>query len=269
MAYGFGGGIRGTALGGLILATLTALASCDDSSDAEDGAGMGGQGAVAGRAGGGDATSGRTGAGGSSGSSVSGGAAGRGGGGSSGNAGEGKSGGSGGKPATPSALRPECPEAPPDNGTSCSDEEVQCQYGAEPRPECRPVATCKAGLWSVPSIPASRCPEPTDVACPGTMDELEGERCTLGGVANSGPFCQYEDVTCACDESTCDATDCAWFCPPPLEEMDCPRGQPNVGTSCDDPSITCKYTTCQDHRCVDGYWSAVDNGSCSPTPVGS
>ena len=179
--------------------------------------------------------------------------------------------GSGGSAVQPSpmvGLRPECAEDAPKNGQACATENVQCQYGTDPRKACRPVAICKSGMWSVKVGPPSACPVLAQVDCPDLPAKLANQRCTPGSVANSGPYCAYNDVTCACDESTCNATDCAWYCDAPLAEPDCPRGQPNLGTSCPSEGLVCKYTTCEDHRCVGGYWTAVDNRVCAMTPIG-
>jgi len=174
------------------------------------------------------------------------------------------------QPPPVTGLRPECAKSVPKNGDSCTIENIQCQYGTDPRRACRPVATCRSGVWSVKVGTASSCPKLAEADCSDTPAELANQRCTPGAMADSGPYCTYNDVTCACDSNTCNAgaTSCAWSCDRPLPEPSCPWGQPNLGTSCTRNGLVCKYTICEDQHCVGGYWTAVDNGSCPMTPVG-
>jgi hypothetical protein len=245
------------------------------------GAGTGGTGMAnggdVGTAGAGDQPTAGTGAGGSRGGSGGSGTGGSGGQAKGGSSSSGKggsssggtsAGGSAGDPPTPTDMRPECPASAPKNGASCSADNVQCQYGTDPRRACRPVATCKSGQWSVKVGTSAACPPLADTDCPSTPAELADARCVQASVPESGPYCAYNDVTCACDVGTCDATDCAWYCDPPLSDPDCPWGQPNVGTSCASNGLVCRYTTCVDHKCTGGYWTATDNGSCPMTPFG-
>ncbi|HYQ01825.1 MAG TPA: hypothetical protein VER96_24295 [Polyangiaceae bacterium] len=262
--------------GGTVCAWLTnvflvvglggAMAACSSSSSQRGAENAGATGAIGGGSGaddGASATGGRAGSGGGSGSAGASAAAGKGGTSARGGA------SNGGEPPVPSDLHPGCPALAPSTGQSCTSDGLQCQYGIDPRRACRPLATCQSGSWMVKEGTLAACPELAEADCPASMGQLADQRCAQGAV-NAGPYCAYNDVTCVCDPENCDATgtDCAWFCDKPLADANCPWGQPNIGTSCASEGLVCRYTTCADHHCTNGYWTAMSNGSCPMTPVG-
>jgi len=247
----------------VVVGLFGALAACSQPSSQSGAGEVGASGAMGGGSGGDDGASAL---GGRAGSTA---AAGKGGTSASGGAGVGVGAGNGGAPPVPSNLRPGCPALAPSTGQSCTSDGLQCQYGSDPRRACRPLATCQSGAWMVKVGTPAACPELAAANCPASLAQLATQRCAQGAV-NAGPYCVYNDVSCVCDPENCDATgtDCAWSCDKPLADPKCPWGQPNIGTSCASEGLVCRYTTCADHHCTDGYWTAVSSGSCPMTPVG-
>jgi hypothetical protein len=164
-------------------------------------------------AGGAGGAAGSSSAGGADGGSASGGS---GGGGGSGSGGTGGGGGAGGA----STYSGGCPSTAPADGAVCTSDGRSCSYGNAPRGECRPVATCTGGHWSVH---AGTCPPPSSAAdCP-SAPPAEGAACTT-----DQQLCDYPGAKeCMCFVNV------GWTCdvPHPTDPT-CPTTPPNAGTTC-------------------------------------
>lgn len=145
-------------------------------------------------------------------------------------------------------------------------EGLTCEYGPDPRPECRASATCTKGTWA---IYQARCvPLPT-VTCPDTREAAAGQSCPT-----EGAYCVYGDLACQCtncstggpvDICTGDPT---WHCAAPNADANCPAGIPLLGSACTSEGKSCTYAcgTSGARVCEQGAWYAADGGPC---PVSS
>jgi hypothetical protein len=156
-----------------------------------------------------------------------------------------------------------CPPSLPTGG-ACKTEGLVCQYGADPRRECRPAATCTSGTWKI-SNPG--CPEPPTATCPATRDEASGKICST-----KDAYCSYPgDLICHCTNCidhpvpVCQG-DFTWRCDTPNPDDQCPPGKPNLGTACSVEGKHCVYGCGTDggRKCSAGSWKSADG---SPCPV--
>ena len=129
--------------------------------------------------------------------------------------------GSTGSDAAPDATSSgPCPPTLPAAMTPCTRETLICQYGSDPREQCRPAATCSMGFWTVNT---PNCDPITPPAmCPATRE------------AASGQMCATRDAACAYDGLLCRCTNCrsfpvggcngplVWQCNAPNPDMACP-----------------------------------------------
>jgi len=148
--------------------------------------------------------------------------------------------------ADASTWSPVCPEAEPSQGTSCSIEGVDCQYG------CDDVLVCSDGTWAGAvcagqDITCDAGPNPS--ACPSSLSSIPS-----GGACTGGATCIYPDGLCECTSPGDPTPDggSSWFCGP---EPGCPMPRPRIGTACSSPSQTCDYAACGDSvTCTSGVW---------------
>jgi hypothetical protein len=148
-----------------------------------------------------------------------------------------------------------CPAAPPAAAGACSREGLVCAYGVDPRPQCRPTATCRGAAWELAD---PGCPLPPPAACPETR------------AAAADQPCPTQDARCSYDGLACHCTSCveypvvhcggeaAWRCDAPNPDPACPAALPNLGTGCAPESKMCVYG-CEPNlarRCVGGVWLA-------------
>jgi hypothetical protein len=176
-----------------------------DSGDAGEGAGTAGMGDTGGRGGSASGTGGDAGDNGGSSGSSTGGTGESGAGGTT--AGGSPSGGSatGGSGTGGSGQGPDCPTASPEDAASCDAVGTLCQYG--------PVQ-CRCGENSAWSCQTTECPTvlPADASSCASVDVIQ---------------CRYGMTLCTCmGQWTCDL---------------CPPSPPESGTSCPDPTATCRY----------------------------
>jgi len=159
-----------------------------------------------------------------------------------------------------------CPSSPPLMGAPCAPVGLVCGYGDDPRPNCRPQATCKATGWETP---IGACPPPPTETCPPSLSEASGATCTTAGA-----FCKYGDVLCGCGNcfgGPCGGT-AKWVCPDPPSNPDCPRTMPNLGIDCTKEGTSCMYGSCASgnpagRTCKGGYW--VDEPVACPLAAGA
>lgn len=130
-----------------------------------------------------------------------------------------------------------CPATQPFSG-ACAPVGLECGYGDDPRPGCRPVAKCTASGWS---SGVGACPPPPTTTCPTTIADAEGKVCTVVGA-----FCAYGDRVCGCGNcfgGPCGG-DAKWVCDPKNDDPSCPSKLPNLGTPCAKEGAKCVYGTC-------------------------
>jgi hypothetical protein len=154
-----------------------------------------------------------------------------------------------------------CPASLPSSGAACSKDGLVCGYGDDPRPQCRPTATCSNGSWSVGK---GVCPPSPTATCPASAVAAAGQACSPDGA-----FCTYGNVICGC--SACGAGPCGldatWHCDAPPADPRCPRAVPNLGRACSNDGLSCTYGSCgagdiAGRKCENGVW--IDQPSACP-----
>jgi len=148
-----------------------------------------------------------------------------------------------------------CPATQPFSGP-CSPVGLECGYGDDPRPGCRPVAKCTSSGWS---SGVGACPPPPTTTCPTTLADAEGKACTV-----IGAYCTYGERTCGCGNcfgGPC-GTDAKWVCDPKNDDPACPAKLPNLGVACTKAGSKCTYGSCAvgniaGRECKGGVWVDV------------
>lgn len=142
-----------------------------------------------------------------------------------------------------------CPTAQPQDGTTCSHEGVQCEYGDDPRWSCNWIASCSNGSWSVTTSNDAWCPTPpkNPPACPASYASVpQGGAC--GEVDTP---CQYPEGWCTCmigwgpPEQDGGQPENFWECSSG-PSAGCPSTRPRLGTSCAQPGVECDYAPCDE-----------------------
>ncbi len=150
--------------------------------------------------------------------------------------------------------RDPCPEIEPIPNTDCNHWYMKCEYGNDPRPECRKRFDCLAAgpdptMW-VDFSPKTPCAPLDTTNCP---------------VAPPG------STLCVPNESLCvypDGSQCAcfgtWKCSLPPNPQ-CPAIAPNLGTSCAMEGLLCSYGDCAfgtaiGRICSGGVWHNQPQG---------
>jgi hypothetical protein len=151
-----------------------------------------------------------------------------------------------------------CPPALPSTGQECSPIGLACEYGSDPRVQCRSVVQCLgmngAGVWLAnmmqpcPPIPPGVCPpEPAGTTLPCSP---QGLLCTYP----SGALCE-----CQCPEEPCPSHDPSWYCSQG-PAAGCPALAPNTGQPCSTEGLDCSYGNCGgtptaiQRNCAGGTW---------------
>ena len=154
-----------------------------------------------------------------------------------------------------------CPDTQPSSGP-CDSDGLRCQYGDDPRMECRPIATCTDDGWSVEE-PA--CEDPPEAECPPTREDASGEVCDT-----MDAYCTYDQgLDCHCTNCVehpvemCGG-DPTWRCEAPNADESCPAAMPNLGKGCDVEGTKCEYECGAGgaRTCTDGVWVEADGGGC-------
>ncbi len=154
-----------------------------------------------------------------------------------------------------------CGSAVPADGAPCAREGLVCEYGSDPRRECRTTATCTGGAFRV-AVPG--CPPPPSETCPATREAAARQPCT-----NLGAVCAYGDLACHCTDCPRGAPLCGpgspvWDCDVPNPDPACPPAMPALGAGCPTEGQTCVYQ-CGDaggRACTGGVWVTERGGEC-------
>ncbi|MBW2732767.1 MAG: tail fiber domain-containing protein [Deltaproteobacteria bacterium] len=163
---------------------------------------------------------------------------------------------------TPPDLLPHvCPSMLPMEGALCTREGLICEYGEDPRAQCRTRALCQDGSWS---IALTGCPPPITAECPATREQAAGELCDV-----MDAFCDYEGLICHCTNcfegpvGGCGG-DPTWHCDAPHPDPDCPAVRPLLGSLCAPNDLMCAYDCGAGNGriCVEGAWYETDGGPC-------
>jgi len=140
-------------------------------------------------------------------------------------------------------------------------EGLTCEYGTDPRPGCRPSATCTNGTWSVL---LAKCAALPAVTCPATRDAAASQACPTDQA-----YCVYGDLSCVCTNcSTGPVNYCGgsytWHCAVPNADPACPSGIPLLGSACSTSGQTCTYACGPGgaRACKQGAWYASAGGPC-------
>jgi len=154
-----------------------------------------------------------------------------------------------------------CGEAAPVANSACTNEGLVCEYGEDPRPNCRTLSECTAGSWLV-TVP--RCEAIPDATCPTTLEAAAGE------------LCDTQDAWCTYDGLHCECTNCVqfpvgfcqgdprWRCQVPHMEEGCPTAMPHLGTTCAENQKTCEYKCGEGGAriCESNVWTSGEGGPC-------
>lgn len=153
-----------------------------------------------------------------------------------------------------------CPTATP--AGACPREGLECEYGVDPRPDCRVHAECTNGAWVVD---APECLPLPPAKCPAKQEDASGKECTP-----KDAVCDYAGTLCECTNCTkYPVQQCSgpitWRCEAPPAAADCPSGRPRLGTTCTKEGALCVYG-CEPNMsrtCKGGNWAAASSlGGC-------
>jgi len=154
-----------------------------------------------------------------------------------------------------------CPTDISQIGTWPCTEGLTCEYGTDPRPNCRPSATCTNGIWTVLQ---AKCTQLPPVTCPATRDAAVGQVCPTDQA-----YCVYGDLSCVCTNcSTGPVNVCGgsftWHCAAPNADPACPPGIPLLGSACSTNGQACTYTCGAGggRTCNQSAWYAANGGPC-------
>jgi len=155
-----------------------------------------------------------------------------------------------------------CPAALPMADSACTREALVCQYGSDPREQCRPNATCTMGAWAVRTPTCEPLTPPA--MCPATREAASGQMCATLDAA-----CAYGGLLCRCTNcmsfpvGRCEGP-LLWQCNAPNPDMACPAVQPNLGATCAPEGQRCTYD-CEAYGvlggrvCQGGVWVSTQN----------
>ena len=159
-------------------------------------------------------------------------------------------------------VTPVCPAALPTEGAACTRNGAVCEYGDDPRVQCRTFASCTTARWSVA---AGTCDALPPAACPASRAAAEGQTCAV-----EGAFCSYDGLACECTNciryplERCDGPR-TWRCVAPSAQASCPAARPRAGEACASEGLACSYgcEPARSRRCTAGLWTPSDSpGGC-------
>jgi hypothetical protein len=147
-----------------------------------------------------------------------------------------------------------CPPNPPMDGDSCPNWYQSCEYGDDPRIDCRTLFRCLAAgpdptVWV--EWPPGYCPSLDPNLCPLEPD-------TSGLCSDPEALCIYPDgAQCGCVSMQW----YEWHCVPP-PETGCPVVAPNFGQPCQLEGAHCEYGSCRlgtwaIRACLSGTWTSL------------
>jgi hypothetical protein len=156
-----------------------------------------------------------------------------------------------------------CPANVPMDASSCTGPGQHCEYGTDPRIQCRTRATCNDGRWSVVGASCPMLVGPGEGGCPADI--------SMGGVCSPNLLPCGE---CSLDHLLCDMRDdavCAcgtymgdshlrWRCAAAPGREGCPAYAPEIGSACIVRDLDCFYGLCftstgAGRRCERGIWN--------------
>lgn len=146
-----------------------------------------------------------------------------------------------------------CPASEPAQGSACSADEIDCEYG------CGNVLTCADGTWGGASLFGSIGPcdaGANPASCPASLSAI-----TPGASCSNGR-CEYATGFCECDSPQDPTPDAGstWSCGP---QAGCPVSRPRVGSTCTTENQECDYQQCGSHEvCTNGAWQPTVGGGC-------
>lgn len=154
-----------------------------------------------------------------------------------------------------------CPAAQPVANSACTQDRLVCEYGDDPRDNCRSRAECTGGSWLL-TVP--RCVGLPDEPCPATRDAASGELC-----GEMDAYCDYDGLVCHCTNCIdgpviqCEG-DPTWMCDVPHADPACPAAKPRLGAACGTAAQSCVYSCGFEGArvCRDGAWQPADGGAC-------
>ena len=175
---------------------------------------------------------------------------------------------------------PGCPETQPALGSSCTTDDLSCEYGDDFDPSCNAQLHCSVGTWSSLGGSGSACPSggpPKDppppangAACPASQPSgacMGTLTCRYGsGLETScacGPICSSYPVA-RCEDAGVD-----WRCgPAPKNSTICPVPRPRLGEACTQEGESCRVgpahaESCEESAisCRSGAWR-LNIGGC-------
>ncbi len=157
---------------------------------------------------------------------------------------------------------PACPATQPADGTPCTRESLECEYGQSQYPGCDVIVQCSAGFWGTAFGPAGYCPTgPNPDGCPASMSDVSGGGATC---TSQGLSCHYALGQCYCGDifgppQQQDGGTYTWSCDDP--GPGCPQPRPRVGSSCTQEGQSCNYFICAwSQQCTGGVWQAQPEG---------
>jgi hypothetical protein len=153
------------------------------------------------------------------------------------------------KPAS-APWSPVCPASAPTEGSSCTLNNLNCEYG------CGNVLVCVDGTWGG-AIGSPFCQDgKSPLGCPPAISSINAD-----GGACTGPVtgaCVYPTEVCECVspfDPTPDASS-SWWCGP---GVGCPMPRPRIGSACTSAGQSCSYAECgSTETCMGGYWQGGD-----------
>jgi hypothetical protein len=165
-----------------------------------------------------------------------------------------------GVPADGGPWSPVCPKTLPAQGTSCTQDMLQCEYGiAWWNAACDTITQCSNGAWgniqpsTGPCLPA---PGPNAASClvnPGAIQS------GITACSQVGLTCWYgQGAECTCTVDGDAGSSPTWYCRP---EPGCPSTRPPVGAGCALP-VACTYAGCFVEQCQNGIWQNAFAGGC-------
>ena len=139
-----------------------------------------------------------------------------------------------------------CPQAEPSYGAACSQANLECEYGGDPRTTCNRVWSCAGGSWAMAKTGDPTCPSTNSAACPSDASLASG------ACGDPGATCDYSTSGasrwCACTfmggpVQIDGGNQYTWQCG--FGTMSgCPALRPRLGSACAQPDLECDYSVC-------------------------
>jgi len=161
-----------------------------------------------------------------------------------------------------------CPTVAPRPGSNCTDANLLCSYGEDPRFGCRDVLACNSGKWASVGDACSK----NEPSCPRSAPQGPDAGVDTCSAADLGLSCVYdhEAYTCApCEGNLCFVAN-HWQTQ--TLPKACPDTVPNFGEACAVAAGTrCNYNPCANDgsdnygaavTCTSGFWTAYTGTIC-------